>query len=62
MPVKKMPGPKGGFTATYGGVTRNFPTRAAAEKWATNYKNPKVGAAPRRGAGPRRMGRTSRAY
>ena len=61
MPVKKMPGPKGGYQATYGGVTRNFSTRAAAEKWATKYKRPNVGT-PRRGAGPRRTGRTSRAY
>ena len=57
-----MPGTKGGYRATYGGVTRNFKTRAAAEQWAAKYKRPKVGAAPRRGAGPRRMGRTSRAY
>lgn len=62
MPVKKMPGPKGGYQATYGGVTRNFKKRDAAEKWAEQYKRPKVGAAPRRGAGPRRTGRTSRAY
>ena len=88
MPITKMPGTKGGYRATYGGVTRNFKTRAAAEKWALNYarrqsgavispaemvqmgikkpttsrKRPKVGAAPRRGAGPRRTGRTSRAY
>jgi len=53
MPVQKT---KGGFTATYGGVTKKFKTRAAAEKWATKYKRPNVGAAPRR------MGRTSRAY
>ena len=65
MPITKMPGTKGGYRATYGGVTRNFKTRAAAEKWAAKYKRPKVGASPRRGAGPRRggrMGRTSRAY
>ena len=62
MPITKMPGTKGGYRATYGGVTRNFKTRNAAEKWAAKYKRPKVGAAPRRGAGPRRMGRTSRAY
>ena len=59
MPVQKT---KGGFTATYGGVTKTFKTRAAAEKWAAKYKRPGVGAAPRRGAGARRMGRTSRAY
>jgi len=34
MPIRKMPGPKGGYRATYGGVTRNFKTRAAAEKWS----------------------------
>ena len=38
MPIRKT---KGGFTATYGGITRNFKTRAAAEKWAKKYKNPK---------------------
>ena len=38
MPITKMPGTKGGYRATYGGVTRNFKTRAAAEKWATKYK------------------------
>ena len=38
MPVKKMPGPKGGYRATYGGVTRNFKTRNSAEKWAEKYK------------------------
>ena len=58
MPVQKT---KGGFTATYDGVTKTFKTRAAAEKWATKYKRPNVGT-PRRGAGPRRTGRTSRAY
>jgi len=62
MPITKMPGTKGGYRATYGGVTRNFKTRAAAEKWAAKYKRPKVGAGARRGAGPRRTGRTSRAY
>ena len=65
MPITTMPGTKGGYRATYGGVTRNFKTRAAAEKWAAKYKSPKVGAGARRGAGPRRggrMGRTSRAY
>ena len=31
MPIKKT---KGGFAATYGGVTRNFKTRPAAEKWS----------------------------
>lgn len=41
MPITKMPGTKGGYRATYGGVTRNFKTRAAAEKWAAKYKNPK---------------------
>ena len=41
MPIRKKPGPKGGFVATYGGVTRNFKTRDAAEKWAKKYKNPK---------------------
>ena len=61
MPITKMPGTKGGYRATYGGVTRNFKTRAAAEKWAAKYKRPKVGT-PRRGAGVRRMGKTSRAY
>ena len=59
MPITKMPGTKGGYRATYGGVTRNFKTRAAAEKWAAKYKRPKVGAGARRGG---RMGRTSRAY
>jgi len=65
MPIKKIPGPKGGYRATYGGVTRNFATRAAAEKWASKYKSPRVGAGPRRGAGPGRggsMSRKSRAY
>ena len=85
MPITKMPGTKGGFRATYGGKTRNFKTRNAAEKWAMQYagrqsgavitpkemaamgikkptKRPKVGAGARRGAGPRRTGRTSRAY
>ena len=38
MPITKMPGTKGGYRATYGGVTRNFKTRNAAEKWATKYK------------------------
>ena len=76
-----MPGPKGGYQATYGGVTRNFKKRDAAEKWALNYarrqsgavisptemaqmgiKKPKKVGTPRRGAGPRRTGRTSRAY
>ena len=32
MPIKKKPGPKGGFVATYGGKSRTFKTRAAAEK------------------------------
>jgi len=49
MPIKKT---KTGFTATYGGVTRNFKTRDAAEKWSAKYKRPKVGGSPRR------MGRT----
>ena len=81
MPVKKMPGPKGGYRATYGGKTRNFKTRNAAEKWAMQYarresgarispkemaamgiKKPKSVGTPRRGAGVRRTGRTSRAY
>ena len=62
MPITKMPGTKGGYRATYGGVTRNFKTRAAAEKGAAKYKRPKGGAIPGRGAGPRRMGKTSRAY
>jgi hypothetical protein len=52
MPIKKT---KTGFTATYGGDTRNFKRRDAAEKWSAKYKRPKVG---RTG----RMGRTSRAY
>ena len=84
MPITKMPGTKGGFRATYGGKTRNFKTRNAAEKWALNYarrqsgavispaemaqmgikkptKRPKVGAAPRRGAGHAvRVGRAGR--
>ena len=38
MPVKKV---KDGFTASYGGVTKKFKTRDAAEKWASKYKNPK---------------------
>ena len=38
MPITKMPGTKGGYRATYGGVTRNFKTRNAAEKLATKYK------------------------
>ena len=38
MPIKKNPGPKGGFVAKYGGETRTFKTRAAAEKWADKYK------------------------
>ena len=41
MPITKMPGTKGGYRATYGGVTKTFKTRAAAEKWAAKYKNPK---------------------
>ena len=81
MPITKMPGTKGGFRATYGGKTRNFKTRNAAEKWAMQYagrqsgavitpkemaamgiKKPKKVGTPRGGAGPRRGGRTSRAY
>ena len=78
MPIKKKPGPKGGFTATYGGVTRNFKTRPPAEKWALQFARRQSGARispaemvamgikkPKRvkvGATSRRMGRTSRAY
>ena len=36
MPIRKT---KVGFTATYGGVTKNFKTRDAAEKWSARYKN-----------------------
>ena len=75
MPIKKT---KTGFTATYGGDTRNFKTRNAAEKWALNYARRESGArispeemvamgikkpkSRKVGATPRRMGRTSRAY
>ena len=36
MPIRKT---KMGFTATYGGVTKNFKTRNAAEKWSAKYKD-----------------------
>jgi len=35
MPIKKV---KGAFVASYGGKSRTFKTRAAAEKWAAKYK------------------------
>ena len=76
MPITKMPGTKGGYRATYGGVTRNFKTRAAAEKWAAKYKVQKhtktlkkisnlwnkTPKSPKVGTPRRRTGKTSRAY
>ena len=41
MPIKKT---KTGFTATYGGDTRNFKTRNAAEKWALQFARRESGA------------------
>ena len=43
MPIKKKPGPKGGFVATYGGKSRTFKTRVAAEKWASQFEVADVG-------------------
>ena len=43
MPIKKKPGPKGGFVATYGGKSRTFKTRAAAEKWASQFDIAHIG-------------------
>ena len=43
MPIKKKPGPRGGFVATYGGKSRTFKTRAAAEKWASQFEVAHVG-------------------
>jgi hypothetical protein len=37
MPIKKNPGPKGGFVATYGGKKRIFKTKSEAEKWADTF-------------------------
>jgi len=64
MPVQKT---KGGFTATYGGVTKKFKTRAAAEKWATKYKVQKHTKTLKKISNlwnktPTRSGRSRRAY
>ena len=61
MPIKKKPGPKGGFVATYGGKTRTFKTRAAAEKWASQFDTAHIGRgrkgrkSPTPGRGRKRM-------
>jgi len=59
MPIKKKPGPKGGFVATYGGKSRTFKTRAAAEKWAAQYKTP-VETAKWKARRPRTRGKSRR--
>ena len=41
MPIRKSP--KGHFIATYGGKTKTFKTRAAAEKWASQLELTRVG-------------------
>jgi len=40
MPIRKSP--KGHFIATYGGKIKTFKTRAAAEKWASQFEVAKV--------------------
>ena len=41
MPIRKSP--KGHFIATYGGKTKTFKTRAAAEKWASQFDIAHIG-------------------
>ena len=41
MPIRKSP--KGHFIATYGGKIKTFKTRAAAEKWASQFEVAHVG-------------------
>ena len=41
MPIRKSP--KGHFIATYGGKIKTFKTRAAAEKWASQFEVADVG-------------------
>jgi hypothetical protein len=41
MPIRKSP--KGHFIATYGGKVKTFKTRAAAEKWASQFEVAHVG-------------------
>ena len=41
MPIRKNP--KGHFIATYGGKIKTFKTRAAAEKWASQFEVAHVG-------------------
>ena len=59
MPIRKSP--KGHFIATYGGKIKTFKTRAAAEKWASQFEVAKVSRgrrgrkAPTPGRGKKRM-------
>ena len=41
MPIRKSP--KGHFIATYGGKIKTFKTRAAAEKWASQFDIAHIG-------------------
>ncbi len=57
MPIRKSP--KGHFIATYGGKVKTFKTRAAAEKWAAQYKTP-VETAKWKAGRPRTRGKSRR--
>ena len=58
MAVKKIPGPKGGYRATYGGKTRLFKTKKAAEDWAKTFNVASRKSKPR----PKRAGPGRRRY
>lgn len=53
MPLRKVPG---GYASTYGGTTRTFKTKAAAERYVKKYKAAKTNT---RAGTPRRNKKSS---